>query len=185
VARDLGITVIGGYVRQALDGRAFNAALTVGPDGRDLAEYHKTHLIGILDEHEAHVAGDAPCPFSLGEVQATCYVCYDLRFPELFRLTADTTSLAVVIASWPETRQAHWDALLVARAIENQQFVIGVNRVGEGGGLGFTGGTVIIDPLGNRLAHGGQKEGLVRADLDWDQVLGVRSTLPFLKDRRF
>jgi predicted amidohydrolase len=185
LASDLEVTVIGGYVRQAEGGRAWNAALAVGPEGNDLAEYHKTHLVGILGEEEAHAAGDAPRPFTLGGVQAVCYVCYDLRFPELFRLTAVETSLAVVIASWPEARQAHWDALLVARAIENQQFVIGVNRVGEGGGLGFTGGTAIIDPMGQTLAHGGDREGLVQASLDMAQVNEVRTRLPFLKDRRF
>lgn len=185
LARDLKVTVIGGYVRQAGDGRALNAALTVGSDGQDLAEYHKTHLVGILGEHQAHVAGDAPRPFSLGDIRAVCYVCYDLRFPELFRLTAVETSLAVVIASWPAARQAHWDALLVARAIENQQFVIGVNRVGDGGGLAFTGGTVIIDPVGNPLVHGGDHEGLVQATLQLDQVAEVRASFPFLQDRRF
>ncbi len=185
LASELEVTVIGGYVRRQAEGRALNAALAVGPGGNDLAEYHKTHLVGILGEEEAHAAGDAPRPFTLGEIRAVCFVCYDLRFPELFRLTAAETFLAVVIASWPAARQAHWDALLVARAIENQQFVIGVNRVGEGGGLAFQGGTVIIDPLGNPLAQGGDREGLVQATLDFAQVSEVRTRLPFLKDRRF
>ncbi|MEZ4389416.1 MAG: nitrilase-related carbon-nitrogen hydrolase [Candidatus Krumholzibacteriia bacterium] len=185
LARDLGLTVIGGYVRKAAADRALNAALTVGPDGEDLAEYHKTHLVGILGEPAVHQAGHAPRPFPLAGVRACCFICYDLRFPELFRLTASDTALAVVIASWPEARQAHWDALLVARAIENQQFVVGVNRVGEGGGLGFTGGTVIIDPLGKILAQGGPTEGLVTATLDLDQVAEVRGRFPFLADRRF
>ncbi len=185
LARDLQVAVIGGYVREATGGKALNAALAVGPDGRDLAEYHKTHLVGILGEPAAHVAGDAPRPFPLFGVRATCFICYDLRFPELFRLTAADTALAVVIASWPEARQAHWDALLVARAIENQQFVVGVNRVGEGGGLGFAGGTAIIDPLGRVLAHGDRSEGLVTANADLDQVAEVRTRFPFLSDRRF
>jgi predicted amidohydrolase len=187
LACDGGVTVIGGYVREAAAGRGLNAALAVGPDGATLAEYHKTHLVGILGEPAAHVAGDGPCPFELAGMgaAAACFVCYDLRFPELFRLVADRVALMVVIASWPAARQAHWDALLVARAIENQCYVVGVNRVGEGGGLQFTGGTVILDPLGRRLAHGGDREALVTANVDLDQVAEIRRQFPFLEDRRF
>jgi predicted amidohydrolase len=96
----------------------------------------------------------------------------------------DECGLILVIASWPSTRQAHWDILLRARAIESQCFVVGVNRVGEGGGLLFTGGSAILDPLGQVLAHGGDKETLVMADADPAQVKEVRSALPFLKDRK-
>lgn len=185
LASDLSVAVIGGYVRDCGDGRGLNAALAVGPGGAELSEYHKTHLVGILGEDQAHAAGHAPCPFNLAGIGVTCFVCYDLRFPELFRLTAPITSLTVVIASWPAVRQAHWDALLPARAIENQQFVVGVNRVGSGGGLEFTGGTVIIDPLGRTLAAGHDAAGLVQADVDLDQVTRVRQQFPFLDDRRF
>jgi predicted amidohydrolase len=96
----------------------------------------------------------------------------------------DDCGLIMVIASWPSTRQDHWDILLRARAIESQCFVVGVNRVGEGGGLLFTGGSAVIDPLGQVLAHGADKEILVIADMDPARVREVRSALPFLKDRR-
>ena len=96
-----------------------------------------------------------------------------------------TVSVVFVIASWPATRQAHWDALLTARAIENQLFVVGVNRVGQGGGLDFTGGSVIVDPLGRALAHGGCDVGLVAATIDLARVAEIRSEFPFLLDRRF
>ena len=185
LARDLGVTVIGGYVRDAGGGLGANTALAVGPDGGDLAAYVKTHLIGILGEDRAHVAGDRPCPFTAAGVPAACFVCYDLRFPELFRLVAADVAMMVVIASWPAARQRHWDALLAARAIENQCWVVGVNRVGEGGGLAFTGGTAIIDPLGQIVAHGGQTAGLVTAVVDADRVATVRRDFPFLGDRRF
>jgi len=89
-----------------------------------------------------------------------------------------------VIASWPSTRQRHWDVLLRARAIECQCFVVGVNRVGKGGGLDFTGGSVIIDPLGEILAHGGEAEGPVMAEIDPSEADRVRSQFPFLKDRK-
>ncbi len=90
----------------------------------------------------------------------------------------------VIIASWPAERQSHWDLLLRARAVENQCFVAGVNRVGEGGGLRFTGGSAIIDPTGAVIASGGEQETLVIADIDPKQIDAVRSAMPFLKDRR-
>ncbi len=185
LARDLDVAVIGGYVRRTSSGRAMNVACAVDRDGLVLAEYGKTHLIGILGEGDAHEAGDGPEIFTLAGAPMTSFVCYDLRFPELFRLVADDVAVIFVIASWPTVRQAHWDALLPARAIENQCFVVGVNRVGHGGGLDFTGGSVIIDPLGEILAHGGDQEGLVAAEIDPQQVADVRRDLPFLGDRRF
>jgi predicted amidohydrolase len=116
---------------------------------------------------------------------ATCFVCYDLRFPELFRLAAERCGLMLVMASWPNTRQRHWDVLLQARAIENQCYVMGCNRVGQGGGLGFDGGSVIIDPMGRVLAHGGTDQGVVLHEVDADEIARVRASLPFLQDRRF
>jgi omega-amidase len=185
LARELGVAVIGGYVQEVSGGRGANVARAVDRDGALLAEYRKTHLVGILGETEVHEAGAGPEVFQVAGAPLSAFVCYDLRFPELFRLVADSVSAMVVIASWPASRQAHWDALLVARAIENQCFVVGVNRVGEGGGLDFTGGTVVVDPLGRILEHGGDQEGLVAAAIDPDQVAAVRREFPFLADRRF
>ena len=184
LAVDLGVAVVGGYVREMGPGFAVNVALTVDRDGATLAEYHKVHLASLLGEHEAHAAGDGPRPFTLDGAGMACFVCYDLRFPELFRLVAEDAAVVIVIASWPDARQSHWDALLPARAIENQMFVVGVNRVGSGGGLDFAGGTTIVDPLGRVLAAGGDEEGVVSAVLDLEQVAEVRRQLPFLRDRR-
>ena len=184
IARAMNITVVGGFVFKGQSARPQNVSLAVGPDGNDLALYAKIHQIGILGEDGSYDPGDQPVPFDLPGLRAAAFVCYDLRFPELFRAVVDECGLIMVIASWPSTRQAHWDILLRARAIESQCFVVGVNRVGEGGGLLFTGGSAIIDPLGQVLAHGGDKETLVVADVDPDKVEEVRSTLPFLKDRK-
>jgi predicted amidohydrolase len=180
----MNMAVVGGFVLKGRSARPQNVSLAVGPDGKDLALYAKIHQIGILGEDGPYDPGDQPVPFHLSGVRAAAFVCYDLRFPELFRAVVDQCGLIMVIASWPSTRQAHWDVLLRARAIESQCFVVGVNRVGEGGGLLFTGGSAIVDPLGQVLAHGGDKETLVMADLDLAKVREVRSTLPFLKDRK-
>jgi len=185
LAREHGMAVVGGLVRTRRNGRGANVAIAVAPDGRVLAEYSKTHLISLYGEGAAHEAGAAPRPFAFAGVEMACFICYDLRFPELFRLVAAGTSIVLVIASWPSLRQRHWDLLLPARAVENQQFVVGVNRVGSGGGHAFIGGTAIYDPLGNELAHGGDAEGLVVAELDLDLVAKARAGLPALGDRRF
>jgi predicted amidohydrolase len=180
-----GMVIVGGYVQRRRQGRGANAALAVGRDGAVLSEYFKTHLFRSLGEHEVHEAGAGPRPFSVDGVEMACFVCYDLRFPEIFRMVVPGASLIMVIASWPDSRRRHWDILLQARAVENQLFVVGVNRVGEGGGLRFDGGTVIVDPMGNTVAAGGEEEGLVMADLDMDLVAETRARMPFLQDRRF
>jgi omega-amidase len=184
LARDHDMTVIGGFVLSHENKGPMNVSLAVDSKGSDLALYAKIHLISLLGEDKSHVPGDVPVPFELGGFGAACFVCYDLRFPELFRAVADDCALIMVIASWPSTRQSHWDTLLRARAIENQSFVIGVNRVGEGGGQSFAGGSAVIDPLGSVLAHGGEGEMLLLADIDLETVSEVRSRMPFLKERR-
>ena len=186
LARELQVTVSAGFVRRTATGKGVNTALTVGPDGQVLARYAKTHLIGILGESDAHEAGDGPVAFPVQDLQCSGFICYDLRFPELFRLVADKVQLMTVMASWPNTRQAHWDTLLRARAIENQCFVLGVNRVGSGGGLDFDGGSVIIDPLGEVISQlAPREEGIVMAEVCAGDVTAIRTRFPFLADRRF
>ena len=146
--------------------------------------YAKIHQIALLDENNHYAPGERPVPFDLAGSRAATLICFDLRFPELFRVLTDQCWLMIVVASWPAARQAHWDILLKARAVENQCYVVGVNRVGEGGGHLFAGGSAIIDPLGEVLALKREKEGLVVADIDPKKVKEVRSAMPFLKERR-
>ena len=185
LAREFKLVVIGGYVQRRQNGKGANAALAVDSNGVKLAEYFKAHLFTFMDEEKSHDSGSEPRVFVLDGMEMACFVCYDLRFPEMFRLVANGASMVFVIASWPKERQRHWDILLPARAVENQFYVMGVNRVGTGGGHSFTGGTTIIDPMGNTIAHGGKGEGLVIAEIDTEVVADIRAKLPFLKDRRF
>jgi predicted amidohydrolase len=156
----------------------------VARDGRDLALYAKMHLIALLGENANYEPGDRLVPFDLGRVRAASLICYDLRFPEIFRAVVNECGLILVIASWPAPRQLHWDVLLQARAIESQCFVVGVNRVGEGGGYTFSGGSAVIDPLGQVIARAVDNETLLVADLDLAQIVQVRENFPFLRDRR-
>jgi predicted amidohydrolase len=184
LARDLKIAVIGGFILKQSGSKPHNVSLAIDRRGTDLALYAKIHLVGILGETAAHSPGSAPMIFQYEDVRIGSFICYDLRFPELFAPLAERCDLMVVIASWPEMRQKHWDLLLQARAIESQCYVVGVNRVGSGGGYIFQGGSAIINPQGETLAHGADRETLVLAAVEPAQVAEVRSNLPFLKDRR-
>ncbi len=185
LAREFDMNVIAGLVLEGKDQRGRNTAFVVDRGGIDVAIYTKSHLIGILKEDIYHEPGDGPKMFTLDDMDCACFICYDLRFPELFRLVANVCSLVFVIASWPSVRQHHWDMLLKARAIENQLYVVGVNRIGEGGGMTFAGGSMICSPLGDVIAHGGNKEGLIIGVVNQTTVNEVRCEMPFLKDRRF
>jgi predicted amidohydrolase len=113
-------------------------------------------------------------------------VCYDLRFPELFRRAAGGgAELLAVIANWPVAREGHWATLLAARAIENQAYVAGCNRVGaDGNGLVHSGRSRIVDPRGEVLADAGGEETIIRAKVDVDALREYRRKLPFLADMR-
>ncbi len=183
LAKETRMAVVGGFVFKGESGRPRNVSLAVDPKGCDLALYAKIHQIAILDEHNHYDPGSRPVTFSLQGTEAACFICYDLRFPEIFRAVVDRCQLVIVIASWPSSRQLHWDTLLKARAIESQCFIVGVNRTGFGGGLEFKGGSAAIDPLGNTIAHAGEGEGLLIADIEPSLVMEVRTSMPFLKDR--
>jgi predicted amidohydrolase len=113
-------------------------------------------------------------------VQLGLFICFDLRFPELFREVASEVDALVVIASWPGARQEHWDTLLRARAIENQAYVIGVNRVGRGGELEYKGGSAVYGPWGELLGTGSSS----RVNIDRDVVTSARTKFPLIEDRR-
>jgi omega-amidase len=185
LAKECNLSVLAGLVLEGKGGKGRNSALIVDKTGCDLAVYTKTHLFAYADEHNYHQQGDGPVVFDLEEMRCASYICYDLRFPELFRKTANQCHVVFVIASWPKSRQKHWDLLLPARAVENQQYVIGVNRIGRGGGLEYGGGSVVYDPLGNAVTVAADQEDLLLADIKEETVAKVRESMPFLKDRRF
>ena len=185
LAKEQKMAVISGLVFKGEGGKGINSAVAVDRQGRELSCYSKTHLYSVLDEHHHHIAGDSPKPFEFEGVNFSCSICYDLRFPELFRMVAKDVDVSIVIASWPNARQRHFDNLIEARAIENQHFIVGVNRVGSGGGLDYDGGTVIRDPMGRCLAHGENKECLIEADIDLQLIEETRKFMACHRDRQF
>jgi predicted amidohydrolase len=183
-AGELGVWLAGSVpVRPDGGGRPVNRFLLAGPGG-ELEHYDKIHPFSYSGEHEHYAAGTRRVTFEVEGVRLTPFVCYDLRFADEFWVMAAGTDCYVVVANWPAARRAHWQALLVARAIENQAYVVGVNRVGEGGGLHYAGDSRIVDPLGEVLAGGAGGETILLADVDPDVVAATRKRYPFLADRR-
>ena len=160
-----------------------NRFLVKGPSGESY-KYDKVFPFTFAGEHENYRAGSQFVTIDLLGVRTSLFICYDLRFADAFWDLAPNTDLYLVVANWPSTRSNHWKALLRSRAIENQAYVVGVNRVGEGDGLSYQGDSVIIDPLGEVLkeASSGGEEILV-ADIEPERVSEVRETFPFINDR--
>jgi predicted amidohydrolase len=184
-ARAHGVWVCGSCPeRPAAGERPFNQLVLAAPDGA-LHRYAKIHPFGYGAEPQHFAAGDTFLTVDVEGVRCSFFVCYDLRFADEFWSLALATDCYVVVANWPRQRRAHWQALLRARAIENQAYVVGVNRVGTGDGLTYVGDSVILDPLGEPVATAeGDGECVISADVDPERVRSVREKYPFLADRR-
>ena len=174
----------GASVPTRLEGfaRPVNAFTLASPDG-EVVRYAKRHPFTHAGEHTHYDAGRETVTVRIDGVRVTPTVCYDLRFADLYWAAAPVTDLYLVVASWPAARRLHWRALLVARAIENQAYVVGVNRVGSGGGLDYVGDSVIIDPMGAAVATAADGETVLIGEVDPTLVNEVRRRFPFLNDR--
>lgn len=170
-------------VTNADGGRARNRFIAAGPKG-ELATYDKRHPFSFADEHLEFERGDDVITIEIDGLRVTPFVCYDLRFADDFWAVGPQTDVFVVVANWPEPRRHHWSALLTARAIENQCYVVGVNRVGTADGLTFSGDSAIVSPTGQHLAGASWIETVLIADIDAAEVVRVRERFPFLQDRR-
>lgn len=164
-------------------GLLYNCALLCTPDGRR-ESYRKIHLFSYGDETSHYSAGSAVLTTTVLDVRCTIFICYDLRFPLSFYHRAEQTDLFVVVANWPTPRREHWLTLLRARAIENQAFVAGINRVGEGGGLSYSGDSVVFGPDGTQLTELSPREGVITCDINPQRVADWRDTFPAIRDRR-
>ena len=167
-------------VREGTENR--NVAAVFDPAGTLHATYAKQRLFAYGNEDEHYDAGTSPLVVDIDGVRVAPLICYDLRFPELFRQVAAQADCFVVIANWPAARRAHWDALLPARAIENQAYVVGVNRTGDADGIAYDGGSAAFDPWGavitQRVAIGSPSV----ADISTQRVESIRTKFPFLSD---
>jgi predicted amidohydrolase len=196
IARELGIELVAGSIAERVPGRekGSNTSVHIGPDGEDRAVYRKIHMFDVevggrvYRESEHEQAGDEVVVSETADgVGLGLTVCYDLRFPELYRILAIrgaqviTVSAAFTLA----TTREHWEVLLRARAIEDQAFVIASNQVGEHAkGYRSGGRSMIVDPWGVVLAQAPDAETYVTAELDLDRQAEIRRTLPSLANRR-
>lgn len=180
LANDLDSVICGSAAIATERGNA-NRFLWVTPAG-EVRHYDKRHLFSFGGENQRYVAGDERKIFQYRGWRICPQICYDLRFPVWCRNRGDY-DLLLFVANWPEPRTAAWSALLKARAIENQCYVIGVNRSGEDPrGLTYSGASVVIDPLGETLLDLGCEECTGHAEIALDKVLAIRSQLPFQQD---
>ncbi len=178
-----GVWLLAGFAEPGSE-RPRNAAALYDPEGAEQLRYHKVHPFSLAREDE-HFEGGTMLPTADVEgIRVTALVCYDLRFPELFRARSDETDLFVVIANWPEPRRMHWSTLLRARAIEAQAYVLGVNRVGSGDTLSYVGDSVLLDPLGETVATAGEAAGVFGGEVDAGAVAAARAKYSFLADRK-
>ncbi len=185
LAEQYRIAIYGSALERS-NGAAMNCASLHAADGRLSGAYRKIHLFRLFDEHLWLGEGESPTALDLPWGVTGLSICYDLRFPELFRryAVADKAKLILICAEWPLARVEHWRALLKARAIENQTYVVATNACGETGGTAFGGHSVVIDPWGQALIEGGEDEALLTAEIDLDEVDRVRQSIPVFEDRR-
>lgn len=179
------IQIAGSCLSLLGDERYGNTAVYHDAEGRSVGEYSKIHLFRLMDEDQYLTGGERLTLLETAFGKMALAICYDLRFPEIFRSYALAGASALILPSeWPHPRLTHWRTLIRARAIENQMFVLACNRVGTTGDTTFCGHSAIVDPWGETLIEGGEQEVLLTADLDLDRVAAVRQKIPIFADRR-
>ncbi len=180
-ARNLHKIIIGSVIIEE-NNKFYNRCITMFPDGKYYA-YDKGHLFRMEKEHEDFTKGESKTIFKHNGWRICTLICYDLRFPVWSRNNNDY-DLLIYIASWPESRREVWNTLLKARAIENQSYVIGVNRIGKDGeGISYSGDTVIIDSKGRIIKKAEDyKEEIINANLSLDELNQFREKFPVFLD---
>ncbi len=155
-------------------------------NGRMMGIYRKIHLFAPMEEDKHLQPGSSPVSLDLPWGVTSFAICYDLRFPELFRRYAlqDDSKIIILCAEWPLVRIEHWRALLIARAIENQVFIVACNAAGESGGTVYGGHSMIVDPWGKVIIEAGEEPQLVTAEIELDTIKEARERLPVLRDTR-
>lgn len=182
IAREFGLFLCGS-VLESERGRYFNTQTLFAPSGAMISSYRKIHLFGLMDEPKFLAPGTRPVTVEMPWGKIGLSICYDLRFPDLFRTYALAgCQLILMSAEWPHPRSAHWRTLLMARAIENQSFVAACNTVGPGNGNVFCGHSMIVNPWGEVLVEADESEAVFCAELALNDADEIRRRYPFLAD---
>ncbi len=185
LAHEHEIDIVGSCLSLLPQGGFGNTAVFHDAAGSVVGEYSKIHLFSLMDEDQYLTAGEKLTLVETAWGNLGLSICYDLRFPELFRAYALAGAAAVLLpAEWPQPRRMHWRTLLRTRAIENQMYLIACNRVGQTGEATFFGHSAIIDPWGEVVVEGGDQEMLLTATIDLERVAAARAFMPVFADRR-
>ncbi|WP_080846844.1 carbon-nitrogen family hydrolase [Cytobacillus gottheilii] len=179
------IHIIGGSAANLAGQDIYNSMPIIARNGQHIHTYSKLHLFKLMDEHLYLKSGRESGLFSLEGRTFAGVICYDIRFPEWIRKhVLEGAEILFVSAEWPLKRLDHWRALLIARAIENQCFIVACNRSGHDPNNKFAGHSMIIDPWGQIIKEAGSGEEILQAEVDLNQVLQIRNTIPIFTDRK-
>jgi predicted amidohydrolase len=182
VTNEFNCDVVAGLIENS-SGNYFNTLIHISCEGELKNSYRKIHPFSYSNEDKHFSTGLEPVVTDINGWKTGLSICYDLRFPELYRFYGkERTELIIIIANWPDTRIEHWNTLLKARAIENQCFVAGVNRVGDGLRLHYNGFSSVYDPMGKKLVSVHNEAKLITVEIDKNYVKEVRDKFPFLED---
>lgn len=186
LAKEHGIVLFGGSIGEKKDGAYYNLAPVLNRRGETILKYRKAHLFSLGLEEDRYFSPGSE--WGIGEIDHLPFglmLCYDLRFPAFCRNLALRGAKAIFLpAQWPKARLDHWRTLILARAIENQVFIIAANRCGNDGDLAYPGHSLIVDPWGNMLAEGGEGEEALVAEIDTAAVAAAREKIPVFNDRK-
>ncbi len=183
-AKDYHIGILGSF-REKHDPLPKNTAVVIANDGRILATYSKMHLFSFSHEHEGNTPGNGLGIFALESLICGIAICYDLRFPELFRAYARRDVQIIFIpAAWPQNRIGFWELFIKARAAENQMYVLGVNTTGNTPVDEYSGASMTADPRGTIINHANEAEQLLFSDIDPAEVERARRDFPVERDRK-
>ncbi len=164
------------------NGNFYNRMIWMLPDGHS-SYYDKRHLFGLGEEDKTYTPGTNKVIVELKGWKIRLAICYDLRFPVWLRNKNEEYDILLLIASWPDKRSAHWKALIPARAIENQSYVVAVNRVGhDGNEVYHSGYSMCIDPMGKTVYYKPEDEDLYTFSVSYEELVKTRRSFPFLKD---
>lgn len=177
--------VLGGVVRRGASGKGRNEAVVVGPGGELLARYAKLHPFSYAGETDHYEPGSEIVVFDWDGLKTAPFICYDVRFPETYRhAVARGAEMLVTIANFPSARLRHWTSLLVARAVENQAYSVGVNRCGADPNVDYPGRSIVVDPQGRVVVEASGGEDVITVEIDPLSVVRYRDTFPALRDMR-
>ena len=185
LAKQFSVNIVAGSVSNVRQGKVYNTCLVFDREGACIASYDKTHLFTPMGEEGYYTPGDHLCRFTLDGVSCGVIICYDIRFPELTRsLAVQGLDVLFVVSQWPTERISHLQSLTVARAIENQMFVVCCNSCGKAGNTQYGGNSMMIDPWGQTIVRAGKTEKVLTAELDLHILKNIRKSIHVFRDRR-